>query len=84
MEYICLSNRFELASNQRTSILHNVVRSDSMDRQPVSLRGLQATSISLFLFRRPRRVRNVPDIFDNAEQYCMEKLNRCILCRVKA
>jgi hypothetical protein len=84
VEDICLRDGFELAPDQRARVLHDVVRSYGMDRESVGLSSLKASRICLFLFCGPRCVRNVPDILDNAEKYCVEDLNGCIFCGIES
>jgi hypothetical protein len=69
MEDICLSDCFELTANKRPGILHDVICANGMNGKSVRDRGLKADRVYLLLFCGPRGVGNVPDVFDDSEEY---------------
>lgn len=71
MENINLKNGLELMPDERACVLHEVVGTDSVNRQPIRICCLEPMDISLLLSSCPFRVRTVPDIFCNTKEDCM-------------
>jgi len=79
-----LHKGFEVLSNQPIAILDHVTSSKCGNSQAIKICGLQADGKCCPVIVRPMRVDDVPNIFDNPEQDCMQDLDWCILCRVQA
>jgi hypothetical protein len=83
MEDVGLRDRFELASNQGRSILHDIGGSNRVNGETVRVRRLKASGICLLRFCRPRTVCNMPDVLDYPEQYCVQNLDRSVDCGIE-
>jgi hypothetical protein len=78
-----LSESFQLTPDQRPGILHDIRRPNGMNWETISTGGLKAMGICLLLLCWPESVRDMPDIFDDSEQNCVQNFDWGVLCGIK-
>ena len=79
-----LDQDFELAADKRARILQNVSRPDGGDGETIGVRGLEPRHVGLFQFRGELAVGDVPDVFCDSEQHCVQDLDRCVFGWIEA
>lgn len=83
VEDVNLGKSLELPANQRICILHDVVGTDRVNREPSSIRCLQPRRKCFLLPSCPRSMGSMPQILNNPEKNGMQNLYRSVLSGIK-
>lgn len=79
MEWQCLHQGFEVFPYQSIAVLHHICTSNWRDREPVNISGLETYGKYIALLIGPRGMQVMPEVFDDAEQDCVQNFDGSVL-----